>query len=102
MPPKARYAGTETIGFVAKSIQILKNTLTPISEWVSRLDRFLKNEPEEPGHLRNYVSALIVYHLLKSFPPNAQLEFFEYQQAHCKQHEVEATWSIGALADIVK
>ena len=60
-----------------------------------------KRKSLESKNLRNYVSCLIMYHLLGRFPPDALLEFFEYEQRECPQHEVEATWSIGALEDIV-
>ena len=95
----ARYGGTETIAFVAQQANIERNTLFSVEEWVKRLKPF-KNDPTfEKADLRNYVSCLIIYHLLSRFPSTAQLEHFELPQQDCPQSKVEATWSVGALAD---
>ena len=63
----AKYGGTETIGFIAQAIGIAPNQLIEISEWLHRLKEFVGIEPPDGPALRNYVSALILYQLLRYF-----------------------------------
>jgi hypothetical protein len=99
----AKYGGTETIGFVAKAAGIEKNDLLPIKSWLQRLEPLTQSASFEARDLRNYVSCLIVFHLLARFPLEARLVAFGYEQEKwCPQKEIEATWSIGALADILR
>ena len=95
----AKYGGTETIGYVAEAIGIAPNKLIKVSEWLRRLKEFVAKEPADGPNLRNYVSALILYQLLRYFPSSASLSFFEYKQDNCPQPTIEATWSLGALID---